>query len=136
MIGVCYLSPQFRPYICGPINFELGNKTDTCLSAIEAFLFLPFAIHTVHQATSKSDRILGDLAYPIYLFHWIPVTLGFAYNTFPSPFRFSIVVTISIAVAALLHFMVDVPSERLRRHFVKSRLKQIPTRPSELLQEV
>lgn len=37
-----------------------------------ALVALPLAMRTVHQRSSSWDRWLGDLSYPLYLFHWIP----------------------------------------------------------------
>jgi peptidoglycan/LPS O-acetylase OafA/YrhL len=39
---------------------------------IGAGVVVPFLAWNVSQHSSRFDRFLGNLAYPLYLFHWIP----------------------------------------------------------------
>jgi len=92
---------------------------------IGAYLFIPFAIYTVNQLSSKLDRSLGDLAYAVYLFHWIPVTVVF--NACPylgSPARYVLTLVVVLVGSVAIFVLFDKPMEKLRHAFVKSRLKE------------
>ena len=138
-IVFCYFSPCFHSFVFQETAFN-GNDNDGSqffflVSAIEALVFLPFAIHTVHQSTAKSDRFIGDLAYPVYLFHWIPVSINSIFISYPFPLQVFTILATSIVCSLILKILIDGPSERARHKFVKSWQKQSPVLVSECLRE-
>jgi len=42
------------------------------ISAVAMVLSLPFLARDLSQASGNLDRRFGQLAYPLFLFHWIP----------------------------------------------------------------
>lgn len=77
---------------------------------------LPFIAASLTQKSGGIDRELGNLAYPVYLFHW-PVFVGIA--KFVPDYRIAAVATLAISVAVL--WLVDRPLERWRQHWVARR---------------
>ncbi len=95
------------------------------VSIVAALAFLPFSMHTVSQPSSSLDRSFGDLAYSTYTLHWIPVILiRDAFPQLPQPTLISWICTLVGSVC--LYRFADRPFERLRRAFVKSRMKNPP----------
>jgi len=78
---------------------------------------LPYAALSVTRVSSKSDRALGDLAFPVYIAHWPVFVVVSGLAT-----RWVLPATIATAVVSLLLWgLVDRPLERWRRAFVASR---------------
>lgn len=82
--------------------------------------FLPLVLRSVHHASSKLDRFIGDLAYPVYLFHWWFRSI--VYHTRPedaSAMHKLVDTGLSalgtLAVSAVLLWLVDRPIQRWRR---------------------
>ena len=97
-------------------------------------LALPF----VFAATSswKWDRMVGELSYPLYLSHWL-VNQGW-YGLEPlvqrriPAFRHDwlsvvVVVVISLALAALIHWFVERPVDRFRQRWARRSLSATST---------
>jgi peptidoglycan/LPS O-acetylase OafA/YrhL len=55
----------------GSENVAAGNWVNIWW-ALAAVLVIPFVSRNVRVRSSSFDRFLGNLAYPLYLFHWIP----------------------------------------------------------------
>jgi peptidoglycan/LPS O-acetylase OafA/YrhL len=91
-----------------------------------AILMLPFVSRNVRIRSSRFDRSLGNLAYPLYLFHWIPREW---YYHFCAPNSSSLVrgllMTVNFAFAfggaVLILVFIDQPMDRLRAKWVASR---------------
>jgi peptidoglycan/LPS O-acetylase OafA/YrhL len=135
MVVVGYFSSHLNPLIYEQSHATTGPNSVSVFAAINAVIFLPFAIHSVHQVTAKSDRFIGNLAYPVYLFHWIPVSMGTFFVDLPFSVRVIEILILSIGSAWILNVMIDVPSEKARHRFGKVWGKQKPDRVVECLQE-
>ncbi len=112
------------PPLAGVLAATAAPDSDLQLlwfSLIGAFLFAPFAMYGVHQKSSPFDRKLGDLAYVVYLFHWIPLEVimeGFE-RMIPFPLRLVLFLVAVTVGSSLLYLLVDRPSEGFRHAFLK-----------------
>jgi peptidoglycan/LPS O-acetylase OafA/YrhL len=93
---------------------------------IGAGLVIPFLAWNVSQHSSRFDRFLGNLAYPLYLFHWIPRDwyYHFSQRSGPAWSQCTLLGINFIAAAAgaiVILLLVDRPSERLREAWVAAR---------------
>ena len=93
---------------------------------IGGILVIPFVARSLAIRSSAFDRLLGDLAYPLYLFHWIPREWYYHLcDTNPAPaVRLGLLVAdfiVAIAGAVLILILIDRPMDRLRRAWVESR---------------
>jgi peptidoglycan/LPS O-acetylase OafA/YrhL len=89
-----------------------------------AILAAPLAIYTVHRPSEPTDRMMADLSYIIYLFHWLGVEW---FQRVKGPFleRFE-VAAVCFAVIPIMSWLVwryfDRPVNRARDRWVKSRI--------------
>jgi peptidoglycan/LPS O-acetylase OafA/YrhL len=93
---------------------------------IGGILVIPFIARSLAIRSSAFDRLLGDLAYPLYLFHWIPRDWYYHFceiNHAPAVRLVLLLVDFitAFAGAVLILILVDRPMERLRRVWVESR---------------
>ncbi len=124
-LGLCFPTTRVFIWSAGALPSDQWMSR-LCLVVAATFVFIPFAIHTVYQSSSKLDRTLGDMAYAVYISHYL-VIFGFE-NTFRGSTSTSISLLIQYTAILLSSFLlyryVEGPSERLRRNFVSSRKKQ------------
>ena len=95
--------------------------------AIGALLIVPFIAVNVRMPSSEGDRLLGNLAYPLYLFHWIPREWYYANVDWLLPWwRNAGLLALNIGGALAGSFvilrLVDRPIDRLRVRWVKGRM--------------
>jgi peptidoglycan/LPS O-acetylase OafA/YrhL len=94
-----------------------------------AGVVIPFLAWNVSQDASRFDRFLGNLAYPLYLFHWIPRDWYYHFSLRSDPiWRQCTFLAMNFLVAAsgaiIILLLVDQPSERFREAWVSSRRKK------------
>jgi peptidoglycan/LPS O-acetylase OafA/YrhL len=90
---------------------------------------VPTLAESVREPGSARDRELGNLSYPLYLFHWIPAFylrrhIGFyAGHDFAWSDAPLVVATwsASFAGAALIWRFIDLPIERVRHGLERNR---------------
>lgn len=82
--------------------------------------FVPLVLRSVRHASSKLDRFVGDLAYPVYLFHWWFRSI--VYHTRPADASAlhklvdtGLALLGTLLVSAALLWLVDRPIQRWRR---------------------
>ena len=93
---------------------------------VAAVLVLPLVSRNIRVRSSGLDRFLGNLAYPLYLFHWVPREW---YYHFCETNSTGLVRSILLAAnfifalggAALILLFIDQPLDRLRAKWVASR---------------
>jgi peptidoglycan/LPS O-acetylase OafA/YrhL len=95
---------------------------------VGAIAVVPFLAWNVSQHSPRFDRFLGNLAYPLYLFHWIPREwyYHFSLRSDPAWKQCGLLAMNFLAAAAgaiIIVLLVDRPSERLREAWVASRKK-------------
>jgi peptidoglycan/LPS O-acetylase OafA/YrhL len=103
---------------------------------VGAGVVVPFLAWNVSQDSAPFDRLLGNLAYPLYLFHWIPSEWynRFSLRTDPAWKQCTLLGINFLAAGAgaiVILLLVDRPSERLREAWVRSR-KEIKSRRETL----
>jgi peptidoglycan/LPS O-acetylase OafA/YrhL len=80
----------------------------------------------VAQRSPRFDRLLGNLAYPLYLFHWIPRDWYYHFSQRSDPIwkqcaLLSINFLAAAAGAVIILLVVDQPLDRLRTRWVEGR---------------
>lgn len=108
--------------ILGPI------PEDPALASVARFLMalclVACVAYSLYAPSDSTDRILGDLAYPVYLFHWIPlVGVGCSYRLHALGAKVvSLCELLAIIAGSLaLYYFIDRPVDRMRRAFVNGR---------------
>jgi peptidoglycan/LPS O-acetylase OafA/YrhL len=91
-----------------------------------AILVVPFVSRNVRVRSSRLDRFLGNLAYPLYLFHWIAREWYYHFCETDSHGFIRIVllsanVLFAFIGATLILVFVGQPLDRLRTKWVRSR---------------
>jgi peptidoglycan/LPS O-acetylase OafA/YrhL len=89
-------------------------------------LALPYVALSLQRKSDRLDRILGDLAYPLYLFHFIPwliIDPVIMLHTLPPFPKLILYLDVTLAGTAALYFFIDRPIDKRRREFVESRVK-------------
>ena len=96
------------------------------LWVVIAALSLPVIARNVHRASALLDRTLGDIAYPLYLFHWMPRECYYALGGPSRPAWQAVALlilnfTCAFGGAWMIYKMVDRPLDRLRSRWVARR---------------
>ncbi len=92
-----------------------------------SLLMVPFLARNVKLSSPPLDRLLGNWAYPLYLFHWLPRewyyrhvdwTLGMGHNAGLLVLN----VTAALAGSFVILLLIDRPFDRLRARWVNNRV--------------
>jgi peptidoglycan/LPS O-acetylase OafA/YrhL len=94
-------------------SVRLGGRQQQLLSVAVVASGLPFL--AAASRSSRIDRFVGNLSYPIYICHWMVMRLVNEYATLPN-LASKVAVTVAgvVIVGLLLQLCVDEPIERLR----------------------
>jgi peptidoglycan/LPS O-acetylase OafA/YrhL len=90
-------------------------------------LLVPLALASVHWKAWRFDRAIGDMAYPLYLCHLIPLAFYQRYEFGDAAGKAAGLILAWAAVVVLTvlgYLLIDRPSENLRKRFVASRKKR------------
>ena len=90
-------------------------------------MFVPYLALNVRQSSSRWDRELGNWAYPVYMFHWIPRDWYYAHVDWARPVWFNGSLLMANIAAAfiggwLIYAFFDKPIDRLRSRWVAGRI--------------
>lgn len=96
------------------------------LVVLTTVISLPIAVNSVHNRSTLKDRWLGDLSYPLYLFHWIPRNWYYAnvdWSTGSIRNGSLLLANFGFAIvgAILLLQLVDRPAQRMRLRYSSKR---------------
>jgi peptidoglycan/LPS O-acetylase OafA/YrhL len=123
--------PQTRGGVWRAGLDTLTTMPDVLMSAgaawwiIGAAMIVPFLGWNVSQVSPRFDRFLGNLAYPLYLFHWIPREWYYHFSSRSDPvWKHGALLAMNILAAAIILLLVDQPSEPLREAWVASRKRE------------
>lgn len=131
-----WISPDTHCFIAGFPNegvteqLKAGNKL---VSALLALVAVPFVAWNVRVPSDSVDRHLGNLAYSVYLFHYIvqfAFDLMISFRGWPKLVELSLQAVLVAAGSLGLYWCIDHPTDRLRRAWVKSRRLSAPGAPS------
>jgi peptidoglycan/LPS O-acetylase OafA/YrhL len=127
-VALCLALPQTRGLLIAPAHItgsaHLWTYTTNCFLA---FLLLPFTLRTTGMAYNRTDRMLGDLSYLVYLFHLPAVALflyGGHYAHLGFKMRFIYLASVwlgTFAISAAFWRYAHLPIEKLRKRFSESR---------------
>lgn len=126
-----------RPWILhrGSAGPGLSGWVPATLTVITLLLAVPCAIATTRQPSGWFDRFLGDLSYPLYLFHWLPREWYYANLTPQTPVQSTLVLLAANVATALLGavvilVLIDRPIQRARARWVRKQARRASEEPT------
>ncbi len=128
LVSVTLLIPSTRELVwrTGSSTASIWPWKISLFAFVLALLGIPLAISTVFRKSSAWDRWLGDLSYPLYLFHWIPREWYYSQVDWNLPASRNILLLLAnfaiavVGAVALLH-LVDRPCQHFRsRWFIRT----------------
>ena len=123
--------PTYRYIIIGGYNaHEDIHAFNEMFSYVGALIVAPYIAYSLSIKSSKLDLHLGNLAYPIYLFHMIPVAIyRFYFGSLPAFERvpFLLVTYLAIALGSIaIYFWFDRPIDSYRQKLIGKPPTKIP----------
>jgi peptidoglycan/LPS O-acetylase OafA/YrhL len=114
--------PQTRGLIMGgqhPYDPSLYAHNDQ-LCAVLALIIGPFLLYSLSIRSSSLDRRLGNMAYPMYLVHWVIPVMLVAVMGRLSPMKFRLFdIVLVLVFSVVLELLVDQVAEKQRERFMK-----------------
>lgn len=124
LVFVCAFIPFFRPLLIrmpGLDSDAIGQWVAPALCIVA----VPLIASILAVRSSRLDRHLGNIAYPLYLVHVIPLGIAHTFMKTGSQIRESPLtlagVAGSIVLALIIYRVVDIPCERWRHNWLKKR---------------
>jgi peptidoglycan/LPS O-acetylase OafA/YrhL len=96
------------------VEHELVRTVYVCV----ALLGLPYVAASVSKHSGSFDRWLGDLSFPLYVFHFPAIYVAQYWSGAPV----SLAVAIAVILTLATNIAIDRPMESLRNKFVRRRL--------------
>ncbi|MBN3758314.1 acyltransferase [Paraburkholderia sp. Tr-20389] len=129
----CIALPHLRElFLWGSFSGPL-SQYNAQANGVLALLLVPYAMATVRRPGSRTDRVLGNLSYEVYLVHGAALTIFLQhFGHLSRVARIPYILVMLVAVAAiswLIYRYVDEYSEKLRRAYVKAQQRRTETVP-------
>jgi len=123
-VSVIYSVPEWRNMLTNYSSDRTSQATAIhgVLFYILAIFLVPVALDSVGNGGSALDRWFGNLSYPLYLFHMIPIGLCYSYRKdlpLPEVVTLGISWLLSVIGSILILQLVDRPFENLRASVIK-----------------
>jgi peptidoglycan/LPS O-acetylase OafA/YrhL len=128
LVGACWLVPDWRPLVENAKHGATGINEyhKRIFQAGLALVVAPFALFTVRQESSQSDRVLSELTYIVYLIQWPIMTAhGFLYGHLAPLARLPSLIGAWMLVGGvswLVFRYIDRPCEAWRKRYVQARV--------------
>ncbi|MDB5262632.1 MAG: acyltransferase family protein, partial [Adhaeribacter sp.] len=129
LLVVNYLHPVLRANMFASNRdlLWLGMNYHSLFNIALAFSIIPILAVNVKQPSPPTDRLLGNLSYDIYLFHWVlAIPYNFFFAELPLMQRlpyFFVYFLLTLVGSYFIYKLVDVPVEKLRRRWIKETKK-------------
>jgi peptidoglycan/LPS O-acetylase OafA/YrhL len=129
------ITPKLRPVLFGGANPGDLFVFNRLLNVVIALAAMPFALNTVFHKSDAFDKLLSDMSYSVYLFHWIPILVVTYYVPWLAKQPFSLRATVSAVIIAFTYaaalaitIWIDRPSSKARLRLVQgSRIPALST---------
>lgn len=108
--AVFAIVPATRPFLDGRVD---GPVDQDIFSFFWMLPLLPYVAHSLTVRSSKLDRRLGDLSYPLYLVHWPLIATVKAHYGLTLATKAGVAAS-AVVVALALYSLVDRPVDALR----------------------
>ncbi|MGV3588295.1 MAG: acyltransferase family protein [Adhaeribacter sp.] len=138
LLSVNYLHPGLRANMFASNRdlMWLGMNYHELFNTALAVVIIPILAANVKQPSPPTDRLMGNLSYDIYLFHWVlalPYNFFFAHLPFGQrlPYFF-VYFLITLGGSYLIYKFIDEPVERLRKKWLKETKKPVSLEVQEV----
>lgn len=126
-ILLAFLSiPALRPVLFGGANPGELFVFNGLLNVVIALAAIPFALNTVFHKSNRLDKLLADMSYSVYLFHWIPILAVTYYFPWLAKQQFLAraiattgVLVFTYAASYAITIWIDRPLNKARTGFVR-----------------
>lgn len=131
LLSINYLHPTLRENMYSSTRdlMWLSMNYHGLFNELLAVAIIPILAVNVKQPSPPTDRLLGNLSYDIYLFHWVlSIPYNFYFSGMPLVQRlpyFFIYLVLTIVGSLLIFKYIDEPVERLRRRWIKETKKTV-----------
>jgi peptidoglycan/LPS O-acetylase OafA/YrhL len=139
LLGAFLLAPDLRPVLLGGAHPGSLYQYNEALNVAVALVSVPFVLSTVKNASGPFDKLMADLSYSVYLFHWIPDLIVLIYFPQLATKSHAIrtvslcgILVLTYSVALLITLLVDRPANRARARFVRARTVNHPAKVSTI----
>jgi peptidoglycan/LPS O-acetylase OafA/YrhL len=141
LLATFLFTPALRSALIGGAHAGPLYKYNEALNVAVTLLSVPFVLSTVKNASGNLDKLMADLSYSVYLFHWIPDLIVEIYfpqlatksHAIRAAYLFGILM-LTYSVALLITLLIDRPANRARARFVRARTvsnpAKVPTIPA------
>lgn len=139
LLATFLVIPGLRSVLIGGAHVGPLYKYNEALNVAVTLVSVPFVLSTVKNASGHLDKLMADLSYSVYLFHWIPDLIVAFY--FPELATKSHalravsllgVFVLTYSVALLITLLIDQPANRARARFVRARTLRNPAKASTI----
>ncbi|WP_233417197.1 acyltransferase family protein [Halovulum marinum] len=117
--GAALVLPDWRGFVIGGSGSFGGDKL---FALVWVLPLVPALLWSVRRPSGAADRLLGEIAYPVFLLHYPVIVTGRALlgRDYSAPEKLALVAAV-LAAALVLHLVLGRPLEALRQRVVRGR---------------